>query len=63
MNPHTHDFRHTVRPGEKTGDPFQSDRAFRSKRFPPGAAFMICFLLAPFAWAGIYFAASAFFQW
>ena len=24
MNPHTRDFRDTVRPGEKTGDPFQS---------------------------------------
>jgi hypothetical protein len=28
MNPHTHDFRDTVRQGEKTGSPFQNDRAF-----------------------------------
>ena len=24
MNPHTHDYRDTVRAGEKTGDPFQA---------------------------------------
>jgi hypothetical protein len=38
MNPHTHDFRDTVRAGEKTGDPFQSDRAFRK---PPRIGLMI----------------------
>ena len=32
MNPITEDYRDTVRQGEKTGSPFQSDRDFRQKR-------------------------------
>lgn len=32
MNPITDDFRDTVRQGEKTGSPFQSDRDFRQRR-------------------------------
>lgn len=32
MNPHTRDFRDTIRQGEKTGDPFQSDRAFGKRQ-------------------------------
>lgn len=48
---------------QRTGSPFQADTTFRSKRFPAGAAVMACFLLAPFVWAGIYFAAAALFQW
>lgn len=32
MNPHTHDFRDTVRAGERTGSPFQNDRAFMRRQ-------------------------------
>lgn len=33
MNPHTHDYRDTVRPGEKTGSAYQSFK--RSERLSP----------------------------
>lgn len=59
MNPHSHDYRDTVRAGEKTGSPYQCDRAFRSKRFPPGAAVMIALVVSPFAWAAIIWAGMA----
>jgi hypothetical protein len=37
MNPHTHDFRDTVRAGEKTGSPYQAFR--RPRRVSPWLAF------------------------
>ena len=53
MNPHTHDYRDTVRAGEKTGSPFQADTTFRSKRLPPGFAVLILLIVSPFIWAAL----------
>jgi len=62
MNPHTKDFRHHALTGEKTGSPFQSDRAFRRGGFPPAGMVVIALLAAPFAWAGIIWAGMAVFR-
>lgn len=56
LQPHEHIAR--AHPG-KSGSAYGSDRDFRSKRFPPGAAFVIALLVAPFAWGGIIWAVMA----
>ena len=43
MNPHTHDFRDTVRPGEKTGSAFQ---AFPRRSAPPSPWLIVSTVLA-----------------
>ena len=43
MNPHTHDFRDTVRPGEKTGSAYQ---VFKRKSAPPSPWLVVSTVLA-----------------
>jgi hypothetical protein len=46
MNPHTHDFRDTVRAGEKTGSPYQAFR--RPRRVSAWLAFSTAVTAAVF---------------
>lgn len=43
MNPHSHDYRDTVRAGEKTGSPFQ---AFPRRSAPPSPWLIVSTVLA-----------------
>lgn len=62
MNPHSHDYRDTVRAGEKTGSPFQADRDFRSKRWPPAGMVVVALMAAPFVWGALIWAGVALFR-